>query len=81
VRPKAVSARPSSAADERKDEVYRQMLRVEAARPAAQLDLAVALLEAWVSLEGQQAGSEARRWLRRISPVCLRMIRPRSSAH
>ncbi len=37
-----------------KDEVYRQMLRVEAGRSAAQLPLALALLQAWITL-GDQA--------------------------
>lgn len=66
-----VSAR---AADRLKDEVYRQMLRVEAGRSAAQLPLAVALLQAWMTLDNQPSDSEARQWLRRVCPVCLRMI-------
>ena len=57
-----------------KDEVYRQMLRLEAGRPAAQLLLAMALLRAWMALEEQPADCEARRWLRQIAPVCLPMI-------
>ncbi len=64
----------AAATDALKDEVYRQMLRVEAGRPAAQLGLAVALLKAWMSMDGQNAESEPRQWLRRISPVCLRMM-------
>ena len=57
-----------------KDEVYRQMLRVEAGRPAAQLPLALALLQAWMTLGDQAFDSDARRWLRSICPVCLRMM-------
>ena len=57
-----------------KDEVYRQMLRVEAGRSAAQLPLTVALLQAWMTLGDQAFDSDARRWLRSICPVCLRMI-------
>ena len=68
---KATSAR---ATDALKDEVYRQMLRLEARRPAAQLLLAVALLNAWMALERQRPDSEPRQWLRSVCPVCLRMI-------
>lgn len=68
---KQVSART---ANRLKDEVYRQMFRLEAERPAADLLLAVALLRAWVALEQQPANSEPRRWLRAICPLCLRMI-------
>jgi hypothetical protein len=68
---KRVSTR---AADRLKDEVYRQMLRVEAGRPAAQIPLAVALLQAWMMLEEQPCESEARQWLRTVSPVCVRLI-------
>lgn len=63
------------AIDRLKDEVYRQMLRLEAGRPAARVLLAVALLNAWTTLERQPAGCEPRQWLRKLSPVCLRMIR------
>ncbi|MFP5226870.1 MAG: hypothetical protein ACLGXA_04525 [Acidobacteriota bacterium] len=66
-----VSART---ADRLKDEVYRQMLRVEAGRSAAQLPLAVALLQAWMTLDSQPSDCEARQWLRTVSPLCLRMI-------
>jgi DNA-directed RNA polymerase specialized sigma24 family protein len=65
---------PVGAADPLKDEVYRQMLRLEAGRPAAQLALAVALLQAWTALDQQPADSEPRQWLRTICPVCLRLI-------
>jgi DNA-directed RNA polymerase specialized sigma24 family protein len=61
-------------ADHLKDEVYRQMLRLEGRRPAAHVLLATALLHAWVALERQPAECEPRQWLRRVSPVCLRMI-------
>ena len=77
---KAPAAR---ATDALKDEVYRQMLRLEAGRPAAQLLLVVALLNAWMALERQRQDSEPRQWLRSISPVCLRMIQtaPASKDH
>ena len=35
--------------DKLKDEVYRQMYRVEANRPGADLDLAIALLHVWIA--------------------------------
>ncbi|HEX4066512.1 MAG TPA: hypothetical protein VHZ09_10860 [Acidobacteriaceae bacterium] len=60
--------------DRLKDEVYRQMLRLEAGRPAAQILLAVALVNAWVTLEEERPDCEARLWLRKLSPVCLHMI-------
>lgn len=68
------NALSTGAVEALKDEVYRQMLRVEAGRPAARLGLALALLHAWISLEPQNADSEPRQWLRAISSVCLRMI-------
>jgi hypothetical protein len=67
-------------ADQLKDEVYRQMFRLEAERPSADLLLAVALLHAWVALERQPADSEPRQWLRTVCPLCLRMIEPSYSA-
>lgn len=71
MRPRKVSART---VDRLKDEVYRQMLRLEAERPAARILLSVALLNAWTILEEQSPDCEPRLWLRRLSPVCLRMI-------
>jgi hypothetical protein len=56
-----------------KDEVYRQMLRLEAGHTAA-LPLAVALLHAWTVCDQQPATCEFRQWLRRVSPICLQMI-------
>jgi hypothetical protein len=68
---KKVSARTT---DRLKDEVYRQMLRLEAGRPAAHVLLAVALLNAWMTLDEQPLDCEPRQWLRKVCPVCLRMI-------
>ena len=65
---------PKRTVDRLKDEVYRQMLRLEAERPAARVLLAVALLNAWTILEEQPPDCEPRQWLRTLSPVCLRMI-------
>lgn len=64
----------AKAVDRLKDEVYRQMLRLEGGRPAAQQMLAVALVQAWMAIEQQPLNCEARKWLRTLSPVCLHMI-------
>ena len=55
------------------DEVYRQMFRLEASRPGAALDLALALLRAWMAAESLPPG-EQRHWLHKISPICMEMI-------
>jgi hypothetical protein len=65
-----------------KDEVYRQMFRLESSRPGAAIDLAVALLRAWMAADSASAsalsdspsGSDIQQWLRKISPICLAMI-------
>ena len=66
-----------------KDEVYRQMFRVEASRPGAEMDLALALLRAWQAVDAKSESGEERQWLRKICPICLEMIeaalRPGSS--
>lgn len=62
--------------DRLKNEVYRQMLRLEAGHAAAAPLLCVALLQAWSAFETQPFECECRRWLRRISPVCIGMIAP-----
>jgi hypothetical protein len=57
-----------------KDEVYRQMFRLEASRPGAEMDLALALLRAWVAADSKAGNGEERRWLKKIFPICLTMI-------
>ena len=57
-----------------KDEVYREMLRLEANRPGAEMALALALLRAMVQSESLSARHEFADWLRAICPVGLRMI-------
>ena len=69
--PRKLSART---ADRLQNEICHQMLRLEAGRPSAQLLLGVALIKAWMILGEQPADCEARQWLRRLTPVCLRMI-------
>lgn len=72
---------PGRTADTLKDEVYRQMLRLEAGRPAAQVLLALALLHAWMTFDEQPPDSEPRQWLRTVCPVCLRMIEAADQAN
>lgn len=57
-----------------RDEVYRQMIRLEAGRPQADIQLALALLYAWMSLDAAHSKDEQFQWLRRICPVCIVMI-------
>lgn len=61
------------------DEVYRQMFRLESSRPGAALDLALALLRAWMAADALPPGAEQHLWLRKISPICVEMIE--SSQH
>jgi hypothetical protein len=57
-----------------KDEVYRQMFRLEEGRPGAEMGLAVALLRSWIAADPKPQSSEDRDWLKKISPICLQMI-------
>lgn len=57
-----------------KDEVYRQMFRLDERRPGADMGLALALLRAWLAAESKSASDEERDWLKKISPICLEMI-------
>ena len=63
--------------DKLKDEVYRQMFRVEADRRGADLDLAMALLRGWLTLSSEPELSKLPEWQMKISPLCLRMIEMR----
>lgn len=56
-----------------KDEVYRQMFRLEANRGGADLGLATALLHAWLDSSRPEAPTLLE-WLKKISPLCLSMI-------
>jgi hypothetical protein len=64
--------------EELRDEIYRQMFRLEAGRPGAGKALALALLRAWIVCEHLPRSSEARRWLRQLCPLCLQMIESQS---
>jgi len=57
-----------------KDEVYRQMFRLEEGRSGAELGLALALLRAWVATDSKPEGAGNREWLSIVSPICLQMI-------
>jgi hypothetical protein len=57
-----------------KDEVYRQMFRLEAQRPGAAKDLAVALLRAWIGTDSRTKTGVDKEWLRKICPLCIAMI-------
>jgi len=57
-----------------KDEVYRQMFRLEERRAGAGIKLALALLRAWMDFDKRPSGCEERDWLNKVSPICLEMI-------
>lgn len=56
------------------DEVYREMYLLEAGRSGAELDLALALLRAWVATDSKREGTGNREWLSKVSPICVQMI-------
>jgi len=71
--PHANRSSPAARQRERlKDEIYRHMFRVEEKRPGAEMDLAIALLQAWIA--PCSAAGCGRQWLRKICPVCLAML-------
>jgi hypothetical protein len=57
-----------------KDEVYRQMFRLEANRPGADLDLAIALLRGWVTPCPEPEQNQLREWLEKVCTICLLVI-------
>jgi len=57
-----------------KDEVYRQMFRLEANRRGADLDLATTLLRGWLDSYSNPETAKLLEWLKKISPLCLHMI-------
>ena len=60
--------------DRLKDEVYRQMFRLEENRPDAEMGLALALVRAWLASASKPESGEERDWLKKVSPICLQMI-------
>jgi hypothetical protein len=65
---------PSKRSERLKDEVYRQMYRLEASRPGAELALAIALLRAWIASDSDAEMPQSREWLMKTCPICLLMI-------
>ena len=57
-----------------KDEVYRQMFLLEEIRPGSEIGLALVLLRAWLDADSKPAGDEERDWLKKVSPICVKMI-------
>jgi len=57
-----------------KDEVYRQMFRLEESRCGAELGLALALLRAWIAADSDPEDRNNRIWLQTVSPLCLQML-------
>ena len=57
-----------------KDDVYRQMFLLEESRPGAELGLALALLRGWLAADSKPASDKEREWLKKISPICLKLI-------
>jgi hypothetical protein len=67
--------RPRQLRGERlKDEVYRQMFRLEERRSGAEVGLALALLRAWLAADSKPASDEEKDWLKKVSPICMEMI-------
>jgi hypothetical protein len=60
--------------DKLKDEIYRQMFRLEESRPGAEMGLALALLRAWLASDSKPESGEQRDWLKKVSPICIQMI-------
>jgi len=57
-----------------RDEVYRQMFRLEEGRSGSELGLALALLRTWIATDSKSEGAGNREWLSKVSPICLQMI-------
>ncbi len=50
------------------------MFRLEERRAGAEIDLALALLRAWMDFARKPSCCEERDWLKKISPICMQMI-------
>lgn len=60
--------------DRLKDEVYRQMFRLEAHIPGADFELSIALLRGWIASCSESEHTQLHEWLKKVSPICIRMI-------
>src|SRR5450631_497493 len=60
--------------DRLKDEVYRQMFRLEENRPGADLELVIALLRGWIAPCSEPGRAKLHEWLNTVCPICLQMI-------
>ena len=56
------------------DEVYREMFRLEAGYPGAEMGLVLALLRSWTAADVRNEGSTHWDWLNAISPAALKLI-------
>ncbi len=56
------------------DVVYREMYLLESRRPGSEMALALALLRAWNDADSLPQDDEIRVWLRKICPLCVKMI-------
>jgi hypothetical protein len=63
-----------SRAAQLKDEIYRQMFRLEESRPGADMGLALALLRAWIATGTEAEAPADIDWLKKLTPICLQMI-------
>ena len=71
---KSTAGSPFKWSERLKDEVYRQMYRLEASRPGAEAALAIALLRAWIASGAEGEMPQSREWLMKICPICIQMI-------
>src|SRR6185437_14397830 len=76
--PESEIASPATASSRRinrlKDEVYREMLRLESNRPGAEMGLALALLRAVVQRDSSSEDAQFPQWLIEVCPLGLKMI-------
>lgn len=81
-RPIAQKTCPAHRHGERiKDEVYRQMFRLEEGRAGSEIALALALLRAWLAAGSELLGSEDHAWLKKVSALGVEMIEGSTQAH
>lgn len=57
-----------------RDETYRSMLRLQAGKSGAISSLCEALIAAWGAASSIKKSEHLEEWLRKVTPICLRMI-------